>query len=133
MQLGKIKQLNCAAWRQSASVTIHGFHVAQRKSPDRPANCYAGSRQDDICHTTGISNSGRHNDVSSFALPHSQAAREAESYHHEQAPRRAFTSYDDDERQLARKATSSSTQNLRYKTIMLKVSGEALQVTVLAT
>ena len=118
------RQLNCA---RRPGQTLSGLHYVQRRNPGYTrASCYAGGRQDDFL---GIA--GRHSDVvstSASALPHSQAARDSESFHHEQAPRRSFTSYDEDERIFALKAKNSSVQNLRFKTIMLKVSGEALQV-----
>ena len=62
------------------------------------------------------------------ALPHSQAARDSESYHHEEAPSRSLRSTFEDDEQMTPKWPSSSASSLKYKTIMLKVSGEALQV-----
>jgi hypothetical protein len=63
------------------------------------------------------------------ALPHSQAARDSESYHHEQAPSRSLTNFtEDDEPAIHLRRAGQASSRLKWRTIMLKVSGEALQV-----
>ena len=65
------------------------------------------------------------------ALPHSQAARDSESYHHEQAPSRSLTSFAEDDEpanHLRRAGQATASSPLKWRTVMLKVSGEALQV-----
>lgn len=127
-----------SAARLRPSVTGRQLQLARKGFP--ALNCLAGARNDELNHGIGgwhlpgdaVASTSAPSAWPCPALPHSQAARDSESHHHDQAPARSMTSFDDDDvSRLALEGQFSmpdSSRKLKYKTIMLKVSGEALQV-----
>ena len=122
--------------------------IKKRNDRNLAARCIAGGRNDNLSDKacakglsgglsdwSAVNTSSTTSQSALSALPHSQAARDSEAHHHDQAPLRSFTSFDDDEMAgVAMAATGcerlfgGASRKLKYKTIMLKVSGEALQV-----